>query len=846
MSVPKHKNPVDANGKLIPDRTACAPYNFVPLPEVVIKAVEDPAELPDHDRYYPNRKSGYFDVKLTTKSPLYVRCPLTRDQFDFEELVKDKNGNLLGPHTSYADRIKNTPDFFFTSDRNRPLIPGSSLRGMLRSFLEVLSYAKVQPVTNAHKIFYRAVAAPTEDPLKGPYEEVLGRNGRDVRAGYLTEMADGWHIHPAKSPRDMTWHETKPYLPIKNNLFDRLTLPELIRFRDPSYRPQYLPVSFNVETLRSRSRRVFESVSAISADLEKYLHKGVIVASGNMHETESTDSESPRTTYALVLERSVPEEGQPSKILKINKQAVSDYLDSLTAFQKQQPPFDPILGCLSEGRPVFYVKPEKGNEVYYFGHTPNFRVPATITESGVLRGATPIDFVPAHLRSPIIIDYAEALFGYTDPRTSTAKQGEKAHAYASRILVSDATLNGGQNHIWLSDNPIVPKSLASPKLTAFQHYLTQQEPNLKARLAHYGSPPPHETVIRGHKRYWHHGLNPDDGISLEDIHQYIQEDREALREMEDRERAGKGDTQHTQFKPVRPNLNFTFRVNFDNLSEKELGALCWVLHPLGDTGKTYCHSLGMGKPLGMGAVKLDAALHLTDRPTRYTKLFNEDGWETGEKSEDLKALSNPEALAALVKEFEKALLKVLQPRKLANPSEPCTHLSDLKRIGMLLKMMEWPGFPAAQDQPPFLNRENRSNTRYMTIQPNEYSNRPVLPDPSAFGQLTGDALPAASEMEDTLLTPIGLGQGMDAGGFINTAGKIQASTPSLSCEREVVSLKTNIKNGKAKVSTDKGETVSCTGFPPYTKFVPPKPCTVALTREEGKAKSAVFKGWVED
>lgn len=82
------------------------------------------------------------------------------------------------------------------------------------------------------------------------------------------------------------------------------------------------------------------------------------------------------------------------------------------------------------------------------------------------------------------------------------------------------------------------------------------------------------------------------------------------------------------------------------------------------------------------------------------------------------------------------------------PDKSCLHLSELKRIGMLLKLMEWPGFPADPSGGLFL--ANRPNTRYMRVQPqNEYRDRPVLPDPSKFGPLTGDAAPQGAPASDT-------------------------------------------------------------------------------------------------
>lgn len=52
------------------------------------------------------------------------------------------------------------------------------------------------------------------------------------------------------------------------------------------------------------------------------------------------------------------------------------------------------------------------------------------------------------------------------------------------------------------DETITPSILASPKPTTFQHYLVQTSDE-KPELKHYASQPNQDTVIRGHKLYWH-------------------------------------------------------------------------------------------------------------------------------------------------------------------------------------------------------------------------------------------------------------------------------------------------------------------------------------------------------
>src|SRR5574341_1174524 len=78
-----------------PERQAQAPYNFVPLPENIVKAVDNAENLPDQDCYDPNGYTGYFEVGLETRSPLYVRCPLTETQFKNQQSKKYADGTDL-------------------------------------------------------------------------------------------------------------------------------------------------------------------------------------------------------------------------------------------------------------------------------------------------------------------------------------------------------------------------------------------------------------------------------------------------------------------------------------------------------------------------------------------------------------------------------------------------------------------------------------------------------------------------------------------------------------------------------------------------------------------------------
>jgi hypothetical protein len=571
----------------------------------------------------------------------------------------------------------------------------------------------------------------------------------------------------------------------------------------------------------------------------------------------------------------VPKPDTSPNAKTINPQAVQDYLDALTDFQKEEP-FEKQMGMLKEGRPVFYVD-EEGEEIFYFGHCPNFRIPAVLHPER--RAATPNDFVPDYCKEVKTIDFAEALFGHTKGPNSGAKPGDKAYAYASRVFVTDAKCD--EHEPWLQATPLVPRILASPKPTAFQHYLVQTNPNIARTLYHYGSRTT-ETVIRGHKFYWHQGR--DESFSAAQWQIAISEEKKKLDELP------KDDTQHTQFKPVKPGTRFQFRIYFENLSEVELGALCWVLEPLGhpklgEEQKELCHHLGMGKPLGMGSVKLVATLFFTERKARYEKLFDGNDWQTGLRKTNGKPV--PESLEEYRTKFEKEALTKLQ---LHSKYE---HLYDLKRIAMLLKLMEWPGYPAElparPDKRMVTDQDGtiRPNTRYMIIrfedesipteERNEYRHRPVLPDPEAFGVLLGaqdkpeiddkdapdgSAPPApkpvapkppkkhAPQQSTKPKDPTPKSQTPQSSQSKPTgAAQPSSSSPpapagfSRTKERVWVTVAKLISSGKVQIQTEQGEEVPCTNLPGYPAPEVGQKFRANVIYEKGKAVKAIFKGW---
>ena len=514
--------------------------------------------------------------------------------------------------------------------------------------------------------------------------------GRNVKTGYLKKQGDDWYVQPAQMPSSLNLPEQGAYLKVKEYVLERL--PGYILLNDAkNYSPQLHEVSFEVEIKRG-SRGNYAAITKLAPASQKLQYTGVLVCSGNMLETGKSGQRTPRKNQALVLP---PDSKAPE--VKIDKEVVQGYLAGLTPFQKENL-WGGEKGCLKEGAPVFYV--EENKKVKAFGHNPFFRVPALV--AGTNRAAMPLDMVPDGLRDDSTgCDLADILFGWTPE-----PDGKRRTSRAGQVFFGDATLLPGQTDIWYSKGPIIPRVLASPKATTFQHYLVQDAekghaPDVKESLAHYGTPTG-ETQIRGHKFYWFKGAQPK-----------IEFDGSA----EDKE---KHKSQLTRIRPLKAGVRFKCSIRFENLRPEELGALVWALQPKGETSAVYRHHLGMGKPLGMGAVAINPEqIILTNRKEqRYASLFSEGNWQTGAAPVDKDYRAD----------FEVHVLTALKKAQ-AEHASSATRLADLPRIRDLLTMMTWSG-----DDP---GEEWLDWTRYMEIErptgrretQNEYKERPVLPTP---------------------------------------------------------------------------------------------------------------------
>jgi len=700
------------------DIFAKAPYNFVPLNKKIVTA----QPLPDFDKFYETDKrlesgdkrrcSGSIDLCITTKTPFFIRGEGEK--------------------------------FFQISEQ--VAIPGSSLRGLFRNLVEIVTYSALNDI-NDDRLFFRAVYEKSS--LGNLYQKIfINKEDRTpqlellsykVKSGWLKKDGESSYIlYPSQhDSEDRQFYKANG--DFKNNGRDFeigywTNNKTVWNKRGPliplfSYKKVYFnlsPATIIPEKNKNTFSLCYNEIRAWLAEIDDpgcSLHEAYLVSTGEISKKH----------YQWVI--NPPDLSQPKQVAD----AVALYKQDANRDEKTH-----LLSLveIDAGKrfPCFYLE-EDGN-VLEIGHTGLFRkaYSNTITQA-VLQAENNG------------VNLAEAIFGSTEK--------------ACRVYFEDACLDKAVEQ-QVRDELSVLQVLGSPKPTTFQHYLKQpfgyKTPFNK--LQHWDSI---GSSIKGHKLYWHRPNKNEDKshwqlntfeIRKKDFFRFLTE----VKEISNPENEllpfqqqfflymGNGDDEkmviqkaalnnekfgqliinffnlenqlEKKYKIKKPQsaiascivnqVAFTSRIRFENLTTEELGALLFVLQlPEGCN-----HKLGMGKPLGLGSVEIKPSLTIIDRQQRYKTLFDGAKWNTGEESDnDLDKYKNV---------FAQYIDMKLNNRQVIDKKFTYKDLWNIGRLKQLKTMLtfEHDEFKGKGDE--WLER-----TRYLQITTgnNEYRNRPVLPEP---------------------------------------------------------------------------------------------------------------------
>ncbi|HPW24303.1 MAG TPA: TIGR03986 family CRISPR-associated RAMP protein [Candidatus Syntrophosphaera thermopropionivorans] len=605
---------------------AYAPYNFVSLDDIVIFYNKD--ALPRRNSF--TGLSGRINLNIETKTPLYIQRTLTEKEV--EELTKiEKEENNKEKIRDFNRKIYQS----FSPASGKYKIPGSSLRGMVRSLYEIATYSKMSFLDD-RKLYFRAFADRAK-LLQEYYNKRMINEDKNaiprlkVKAGYLFKSGKDFYINEAENyyrvEEDKVLNEDFIKLPFSKKGND-----EKSKYDDYITANPYLKIGYSKKNHIVRNGFIIiNNIMPYNEVLPEDYQEGYIVFSKGIPLSSKT-----KRKYWVVGKKT-------DKKHKIDETVVNDYyndknrnsinlIDYLNKNKKEY----------TNGIPCFFLYED--GQVTAFGNTALFRISYKNSIGKLL---------PENHKSDEL-DMAEALFGRVMKKQEDTING--------RIYFDDAVAKEAVAF----EKPIYPKILANPKPTSFQLYLKQPSDVTFDTIRHYDSP---DAKLRGYKQYWHKKS------------ENFEEDSPDFDPQKD--------TQHTLIAPIKPGAKFQGSIRFENLSEEELGALLFVLNlPEG-----YCHKIGMGKPLGLGSIKITATLNILDPKKRYSNL-TDNGYTNDDPSKYLDAYK-----------------ELLKKHHILNTENPW----DLMRFRELKKMLD------------FANHPDESKTEYMPL--DQFRERGVLPEP---------------------------------------------------------------------------------------------------------------------
>ncbi|MGM9740543.1 MAG: TIGR03986 family CRISPR-associated RAMP protein [Candidatus Cryptobacteroides sp.] len=158
-----------------------SPFNFVPVSKDVY--FPEWAGQVSHDIPFSDGESGYIDVELEAETPIFVRNWHTKEDQD-----------------NKTERYKS----FSKDPDGRYFIPGTSLKGEVRSVLEVLSFGKM------HIDESMSFATQRNLGKNSPYPLLHSQN--EIRCGYLTFIDGKYSISDCGKPYRIGHREIDTYI----------------------------------------------------------------------------------------------------------------------------------------------------------------------------------------------------------------------------------------------------------------------------------------------------------------------------------------------------------------------------------------------------------------------------------------------------------------------------------------------------------------------------------------------------------------------------------------------------------------------------------------------------------
>lgn len=407
-----------------------APYNFVPLSKKVVAPYWGP--LVSHDRPFEQGLSGVLDLEIEAISPIYVRNGEKREE-------------------------NQDPDTSFNNLNGKYYIPGTSIKGMLRSMVEIMSFGSMVDKVEDVKYSVRDFSNGAKD-IYNP--STLSQN---IRGGYLYKEGNNYFLIDAGKPGRISHEELAKKYNNGNSIFDyyRRQQEKSIKHKNEKY-PELIGPKFSFiheKTDFGRELYLFDDQSNV----------GQIVLTGQ----PGTNQGRGKKKFEFVFFDNTTIISKP---IPLDKKTIENFL--FAYYDHEPKPGEDWVWRkkqLHSGEkiPVFFRK--KGDAVLDLGLTFLYKITYKNSVG---------DSINKTQGNAQKIDLADAIFGYS----------EKESSLKGRVNISHGFVSGNPKVL-----PVISEILSSPKASYFPNYVRQNEK--EGEVTQYQTFNNDNVEISGWKRY---------------------------------------------------------------------------------------------------------------------------------------------------------------------------------------------------------------------------------------------------------------------------------------------------------------------------------------------------------
>lgn len=524
-----------------------APFNFVPLPSVVV--FPDWSELISFDIPFPDGISGSFSVKLTARTPIFVRNGHSRKESEAEQ---KPDSYLSFSHSNKAGR-----QFF---------IPATTVKGAVRNVLEIMSFGKMRLDKNAK-------FAQREWDNEDLYTLRQQNAQQKVRCGWLRRKGDDYEIIDCGRPWRIAQTRIDEHL--NDKIFEAnfsvscgrdLNKPRPLEGKE--YDPKTAEFKYrlvkNLDLLRdihfSEDEEYCTDSTRNRVKVDKQDERtGTIVLTGQPDRWKFPRPEKPDSTAGKFYEFVFRTPDYKAKHYPLKEEEFNQYKFIYTDSPDWKYAVDNMLEVT--GIPVFFRPDEQvKDKIKDWGLAFLYKLPYDHTSYETLN--------PEHRSDSL--DMADCIFGCIGDDNSL-KGRVQFTPFRSKNAVEDKEIS---------------LVLSGPKASYYPIYIDQTGAVSKGEIK--GT---YKTYNDGQLKGWKHYL------LRKEIWTDKSKENDKSKEIDNKNII-------TRLRPLKAGAVFEGRVIFHNLKPEELGALLSSLTFHGNESSCR-HQIGMAKPYGFGKVSVE-------------------------------------------------------------------------------------------------------------------------------------------------------------------------------------------------------------------------------------------------